>query len=82
MESLSCGTPVIATNVGGISEIVHPGNGILLPERSPEELSKAIRSFNQTDWDKETIEKDMKMFNWSEVAQRQVDLYQQILHKN
>ena len=30
MEAMSCGIPVIATNVGGSSEIVNTDNGYLL----------------------------------------------------
>ncbi|GAB3870298.1 glycosyltransferase family 4 protein [Terrabacter terrigena] len=30
-ESLSCGTPVVALNRGGLGEFVHPGVGVLLP---------------------------------------------------
>lgn len=43
MEAMSYGVPVIAPNVGGISEIVVENNGILLSEVAPiEEISTAI----------------------------------------
>lgn len=42
LESLSVGTPVIATNVGGIPEIVNEKNGILI-SKSEEELYKAMK---------------------------------------
>jgi glycosyltransferase involved in cell wall biosynthesis len=35
MEAMSFGIPVIATDVGGTSEIVNDGNGMLLP-KNPE----------------------------------------------
>ncbi len=47
MEAMSFGIPVIATNVGGTSEIVKDGfNGFLLSENpSPEEVSEIITKF-------------------------------------
>ncbi|MEW6405229.1 MAG: glycosyltransferase, partial [Chloroflexota bacterium] len=43
MEAASCGIPVIATAVGGNTEIVSERNGILLnPNPLPEEIAQAI----------------------------------------
>lgn len=44
MESLAVGTPVIASNVGGVPEIIRDGiEGLLVPSDSPEALAYAIR---------------------------------------
>lgn len=54
MEAMSFSTPVIATNVGGNSEIVNQFNGILLsPSPTPLEIKTAIEqlfALNQTDY--------------------------------
>ena len=43
LEAMSCATPVIATRVGGIPEIVnHKQNGLLVPPGNPSELASAI----------------------------------------
>lgn len=43
LEALSCGLPMIASNVGGIPDIVNEGiNGFLIEPRSPESISKAL----------------------------------------
>ena len=42
LESFSCGTPVISTNVGGISEYFPNDFGILIQPRNEEELVKSI----------------------------------------
>ena len=43
LESLSCGTPVIATNVGGINEqIIDNQNGFLVPPKKPEIMAEKI----------------------------------------
>ena len=44
LEALACGTPVIASRVGGIPDLVsNRANGILLDEASPKALSTAIK---------------------------------------
>jgi glycosyltransferase involved in cell wall biosynthesis len=43
IESLACGTPVIATNVGGVSEIVNAKNGILIPSADLKALIEALK---------------------------------------
>ncbi|HET8606890.1 MAG TPA: glycosyltransferase family 4 protein, partial [Gaiellaceae bacterium] len=43
VEALAVGTPVVSTDVGGVSEVVEDGvNGALAPPGEPEELAAAI----------------------------------------
>lgn len=43
LEAASVGQVCIATDVGGISEVVHHGSmGILVPPRDPQALAKAV----------------------------------------
>ncbi len=43
MESLSCGTPVVAYNIGGNSDMIdHKHNGYLAVERDSEDLARGI----------------------------------------
>ncbi len=44
LEAMARGIPVIATAAGGPLEIVHAGEGILVPPRDPRSLASAIRS--------------------------------------
>jgi len=44
MESLACGTPVVASNVGAIPEVVRDyENGLLVPPNNPTKLAEAIQ---------------------------------------
>ena len=46
VESLAVGTPVVATAVGGVAEVVRDGeNGLLVPPGDPDALAEAIRRF-------------------------------------
>jgi sugar transferase (PEP-CTERM/EpsH1 system associated) len=46
LEAMASGLPVVATAVGGNTELVHPGfTGILVPPMSPELLASAIADY-------------------------------------
>jgi colanic acid/amylovoran biosynthesis glycosyltransferase len=42
MEAMSFAVPVVATNAGGIPELVTPGSGLLVPGKDPLALADAI----------------------------------------
>ncbi len=45
VEAMACGRAVVATEVGGVSELlVHERTGLLVPPRDPESLARAIAS--------------------------------------
>lgn len=49
LESLACGTPVVAFDVGGVGELVGDGtNGLLAPPEDAEALSGAIATLIET----------------------------------
>lgn len=43
IEAMACGLPIIATDVGGLPDLVNPGmNGLLVPAGKPDQLASAI----------------------------------------
>ncbi|MGA2909270.1 MAG: glycosyltransferase [Terracidiphilus sp.] len=55
LEALACGRPVVATNVGGIPEIMSERCGRLVPPRDPAALAHALAKVLDESWDAETI---------------------------
>lgn len=67
LESLACGTPVIACDVGGIAEVVdNPAIGTLVRERSAEGLFRAWREQQVTRGDQALIRRHAERFSWAE----------------
>jgi len=59
LEALACGRPVVATNVGGIPELMPPRLvdrcGRLVPPRDPAALAEALAYVLDQTWDANTI---------------------------
>jgi len=84
MEALSCGTPVVAFNTGGIPEMVdHQQNGYLAEFKSAADLAKGMYEVIYTDDAKalsaNARNKVLANFNNEKVAQQYIELYQSVL---
>jgi glycosyltransferase involved in cell wall biosynthesis len=55
LESLACGTPVVASDTGGIPEILPEGSGLLFPPESADDLVANLRQGLSHQWDRERI---------------------------
>ena len=55
MESLACGTPVLATSVGGIPEIVKSPKVGTLVARKPEHVARALKTSLERTWSQSEI---------------------------
>lgn len=67
VEAAACGRPVVATDVGGTSEIVGGDNGILVPARDEVALSDALRLALARSWEPQAIAGTVKR-GWNDVA--------------
>jgi glycosyltransferase involved in cell wall biosynthesis len=67
IEALSCGRPVIATNVGGILELVNEESGILIAPRDSRALASAIEKAMDRCWDEHSISEQFRR-GWDESA--------------
>jgi len=81
LESMACGTPVIASDVGGIPEIIKNGhNGILVQAGSAKALAKAIINLLEDESLRSSIrlrakETVSKKFSWSVNIKKYLEVY-------
>lgn len=77
VESLCCGTPVVATPAGGIPEIVeHQVDGMIADEIKAESLSKALTEAVNMNFDKQAIRaRAVEKFDQATVATQYQEVY-------
>ena len=80
LESLACGTPVVATAVGGIPEIISSDNVGLLTERDEAKIAEAIRAALKKSWRSDEIVAYAKRFTWQQTALAVLDVFDSVLH--
>ena len=82
LEAMACGLPVIATNVGGISEILMEDYGRLVPSNQPELLAKAILEFSNMDLSSRKLELRAIMeekFSWDRNVETLIGIYEELI---
>ena len=80
LESMACGTPVVASNVGGTAEVVAaPEAGALMAERSPEALADAVQSLFARYPDRGATRRYAEGFSWAATTEGQLELFARIL---
>lgn len=67
-ESLACGTPVVATRVGGIPEILHSRELGILTEQTEEGLAAGLEQALSKKWDRPEISRVTRERTWETVA--------------
>jgi glycosyltransferase involved in cell wall biosynthesis len=85
LEAMACKVPVIASNIGGIPDIVHDRvNGILVPQKDVLELSKSINELiGNEDMRKNLALNGYEMvkahFSWKQIANDYIKIYTEII---
>ena len=85
LEGMACGLPVVATDVGGSSEvIVHGKNGFLIPPRDPRRMSEVVLKLLADSPLRKKVGKAAratieKGFSWDKIADNILECYNRVL---
>ena len=72
IEALSCGRPVVASNVGGIPELLNSRCGILVPPKDAQLLAQGLSQALDHPWNQEEIANSSRR-GWDDVARETYD---------
>jgi glycosyltransferase involved in cell wall biosynthesis len=85
LEAMACGVPVVASNVGGIPEIIESGqNGMTFPQGSSAELSEKVVMLLQDKGlqrrlSRKALQTVFDRFSWSSNLNKQIQAYEMTL---
>ena len=79
LEALACGLPVVASDVGGIPDMVSLNSGVLVDPRSPAVLAAALGTALDRPWDRAAIARTVASQSWEGVAQAYLDTFQRVV---
>jgi glycosyltransferase involved in cell wall biosynthesis len=85
-EALACGTPVVATAVGAVPEVVTPDTGLLVPPRDPRALAEAIEALLDDPARRARMgaagrSRMERHFSWARCGERTAAVYAQVLRE-
>jgi D-inositol-3-phosphate glycosyltransferase len=86
LEAMACGTPVIASNVGGLaSTVVHEHTGLLVPVGDVTAFAQAmLRLLSSPDLQRTLRRAGLERagaYAWPHIVERNMQLYQQLLSR-
>ena len=78
VEALACGTPIIASDVGGIRELIKNDAAGRIVAQEPGEIAQAARDLLANPPRKEDVADNVRAFSWTENARQLADFFRSV----
>jgi len=81
LESMACGTSVVATNLWGTPEVVAAEEAGVLVDRDAKDIARGISSLLSRQIDRGATRRYAEGFDWYDTSKGQYDIFNQIINK-
>jgi glycosyltransferase involved in cell wall biosynthesis len=83
LESMACGTPVVASRVYGTPEVVAaPEAGVLMGERTPQGVADAVNALRAHYPDRAATRRYAERFSWDDTTAGQLAVFEAVLDRH
>jgi glycosyltransferase involved in cell wall biosynthesis len=83
LESMACGTPVVASRVYGTPEVVaSSAAGVLMAERTPRALADSVNALRARYPDRSATRRYAEGFSWDDTTSGQIRVFQQAVQRH
>jgi glycosyltransferase involved in cell wall biosynthesis len=84
VEAMACGTPVVASRVDGILDVVTPDVGVLVPSADPKRLAEGIQAIladpiRWKEYSRNARARAVESYSWDHIAIKFIEVYESLL---
>lgn len=82
LEALACGTPVVASHVGAVPDLLSADCGIQVEPEAPVALAHALRQALNCRWDRELIRMKVEGMSWEANARKLYEILSSVVQSS